>query len=703
MVIDCKKPPHLFWSILLLLISHQPQTQAATFVVDNTQDSVFAAFTQCTSAPNDCSFRGAASKVNANPDADVIAFNIPAATDPGCVAATGICTFTPTVDTAFGLLFTSVVTIDGLTQPGASANTLAVPAGVNMEIKIQFQQNTTSQSIFHFRNSATLRGIATSSNPNETLQTTNRHIGLGELFLNAATPDFNFLRSYAIESCILGYNLNTNSVDYVEPNQSAIVELDNPTGAFVPGVGVVPYTGPINLQLGGVSPAQRNWFPSPKTLKVPFGFAGNPNIKAPFMINVEGNLFGSSKDGSAPLQSNIVYWDVEHVSVEAGQNPLSEINIGGSDLRKRNVFLRGVYTSSASTNFTTPSLTMGTASASVPNYFEVNPKIKVQGNYFGVAANGVSWFDSPAPFSGNGFVFGGIAPGEGNIAVRNQYALLGVRLDPIIRTTYLGNTHFDYAGPGLIRVLFNLIYDPNDLNDVDAGAQNFPKIISSTLLAPNQLQVRYLIDSAPANTVYPILVEFYQANGNDATVLLGRDTYTSIEAQTEKTVVLTLDPSVTFAADDIVLASSTPSDGGTSIFNWFPMFISHLGNNQIQINSPTTFTVQALADGPYAPRGVVKISVYDNNFIPNLLLTCNATFQSIGVGQSQASCAVPPGSNPVFSNPLITLTLRAEYEIQEFPFASETGDRIQVTRPVTVFQDRMFCHGFEDGQTGACP
>jgi hypothetical protein len=681
------------------------QAGAATYVVDNTQDSVFAAFTQCTSAPNDCSFRGAAGKVNANPDADVIEFNIPAATDPGCVAATGICTFTPTVPSSFGLLFTSVVTIDGLTQPGASANTLAVPAGVNMEIKIQFQQNTSSQGIFHFRNSATLRGIATSGNPNETIQTTNRHIALGELFQNAATPDFNFLRSYAIESCILGYNLNTNSVDYVEPNGSSIVELDNPTGAFVPGVGVVPYTGPINLQLGGVLPAQRNWLPSPRTLKVPSSNWG-ANIKAPFIVNVDGNLFGSTKDGNTPLATNNVPWDQEQVSMAQPQNPLSEINIGGSDPRKRNVFLRGVYIGSVSSNFGVPYLSMGTAPNSAPNFSDVNPKIKVQGNYFGVAANGVSWFNSPAAFSGVGFVFGGIAPGEGNITVRNQNIFSGVRLDPIIRTTYLGNTHFDYAGPGLLRPqLSESTYDPNDLNDVDAGAQNFPKIIASTFLAPNQLQVRYLIDSAPANSVYPILVEFYKATGgNDASVLLGRNTYTGAEAQTEKTVLFTLDPGVTFAADDIVLASSTPSDGGTSIFNWFPMFMSHLGNNQIQMNSPTTFTVQALADGPYAPRGVVKISVYDtlSPFFPTLWLTCNATFQPIGVGQSQASCAVPPGNNPIFSNPLVTFNLRAEFEIQESPFASETGSRIAITRPVTVFRNDLFCHGFEDGSNGSC-
>jgi CSLREA domain-containing protein len=78
-----------------------------------------------TSTPGDqCTLRAAILDANANGTsvADSIAFNIPT-TDPNCNADTGVCTISP----AFSLpRISEPVTIDGYTQPGASANTKAV-------------------------------------------------------------------------------------------------------------------------------------------------------------------------------------------------------------------------------------------------------------------------------------------------------------------------------------------------------------------------------------------------------------------------------------------------------------------------------------------------------------------------------------------------------------------------------------------------
>ena len=79
----------------------------------------------------DCTLREAILAANAHPNGptpDEISFNILT----GCDAASGVCTIAPT--TALPTI-TEAVTIDGYTQPGASANTLA--EGCNFRLLIQ--------------------------------------------------------------------------------------------------------------------------------------------------------------------------------------------------------------------------------------------------------------------------------------------------------------------------------------------------------------------------------------------------------------------------------------------------------------------------------------------------------------------------------------------------------------------------------------
>jgi CSLREA domain-containing protein len=94
---------------LLLTLSLTAGAAADTFVVDNTVDP---GDTFCT-APG-CTLREAITAANNNPGADTFTFNI---------AGTGVKTITPTTPLP---TITETVTIDGYTQPGASANTLTV-------------------------------------------------------------------------------------------------------------------------------------------------------------------------------------------------------------------------------------------------------------------------------------------------------------------------------------------------------------------------------------------------------------------------------------------------------------------------------------------------------------------------------------------------------------------------------------------------
>ena len=77
----------------------------------------------------DCSLREAITAANAEAGVETISFNIPAG--PGCVG--GVCTIAPTSQLP---TITGAVTIDGYTQPGASANTNATGA-LNTVLKIE--------------------------------------------------------------------------------------------------------------------------------------------------------------------------------------------------------------------------------------------------------------------------------------------------------------------------------------------------------------------------------------------------------------------------------------------------------------------------------------------------------------------------------------------------------------------------------------
>src|SRR5262245_1202966 len=94
---------------LCLFISSITGAVGSTIVVDNTVDPGDGV---CASPG--CTLREAITAANANPGADIINFNI---------AGAGVHTITPTSALPD---ITDAVTIDGYTQPGASANTLAV-------------------------------------------------------------------------------------------------------------------------------------------------------------------------------------------------------------------------------------------------------------------------------------------------------------------------------------------------------------------------------------------------------------------------------------------------------------------------------------------------------------------------------------------------------------------------------------------------
>jgi len=117
-------------SIFALLLLLAPATlprgaAAATLTVNTTDDS-----DDGTCNGTHCSLREAINAANANTGADLITFNIPVGTDPGCDLTSGVCTIQPL--TELPGLSDDDTTIDGFTQPGAAAPTALAPAALRI-------------------------------------------------------------------------------------------------------------------------------------------------------------------------------------------------------------------------------------------------------------------------------------------------------------------------------------------------------------------------------------------------------------------------------------------------------------------------------------------------------------------------------------------------------------------------------------------
>ncbi len=86
----------------------------------------------------ECTLRAAIEEVNALKEAIAIHFDVPVADDPECDAQTSVCTIAP--QSALPDLTAGGMSIDGYTQPGARANTVAVTdsekPGLDTELKI---------------------------------------------------------------------------------------------------------------------------------------------------------------------------------------------------------------------------------------------------------------------------------------------------------------------------------------------------------------------------------------------------------------------------------------------------------------------------------------------------------------------------------------------------------------------------------------
>lgn len=145
----------------------------------------------------------------------------------------------------------------------------------------------------------------------------------------------------------------------------------------------------------------------------------------------------------------------------------------------------------------------------------------------------------------------------------------GISLEPDALATMRGN---EFKGNGLLAI--DLDEDgasPNDPADADAGAnwlQNFPDLDesnSSVNWQTGNLDLRFLVDSDPSSSDFPLKVDFYlaDASGTQAEQFLGSSDYEAADAQAWRDV--TIDPQIPFPANvHQVVAIATDASGNTS-------------------------------------------------------------------------------------------------------------------------------------------
>lgn len=489
---------------------------AATFTVNSTSD---LASQNCTGGA--CSLRGAINAANATAALDTIAFNIPQA-DAGYQASTQHWRISlgsndlPAIEEA--------VTIDGYTQPGATANTLTpAQGGLNSVLKIEIRGDVNSSLVafnllgYSAEMPSVFRGLVING------------FQVSQILLSGSV-------AHRIEGCYIGTDIL---------GQTAM-----------PGnVGINVVQGRTNYQIGGLLAAQRNLIASPQSAAIN-GFGQTGAAQEFLDLIVQGNLIGLNRQGSAVL-INLN----PTVPALSFLKPLRNALIGGDVPNARNVI---------------SGYNAGAIQLDSLNDEDGNLDTRIEGNYIGTDVTGTvaignGYVNPPLPtpapaISVNGsicdFSIGGTAAGQANLVAYS--AGTGILVNKCTGLKMPFNRFLANRGAAVDLTLdaASVGATANDVNDPDEGGnrlQNFPEL---TLPAAGSNIVMYRVDSDQLNAKYPITVNFFRAgcDGGSATYLASA-TISAAQAQQ----ALTLD---TVALGNIrpLTANAIDDAGNTSEF-----------------------------------------------------------------------------------------------------------------------------------------
>jgi CSLREA domain-containing protein len=256
---------------LLVASTARPAYASTTFTVNSTADTGAVTLD---GTCNSCTLREAIQEANANgnpTEVDQINFNIP---------GTGVRTISP--DSSLPVI-TEPVVINGYSQPGSSANTLA--RGTNAKLLIQLSGTDAGPAAF--------RGLTVSAS-NSVVKglVINR-------FVNAS--------GIAIDPESLGFPADLLNVrvegNFIGTDPSGTLDQGNAES------GVALFATSNNI-IGGVSRASRNLISGNNFGGVVIEGAGFSGFGSADNNRVQGNLIGTQKDGIKPLGNGLSGVDV---------------------------------------------------------------------------------------------------------------------------------------------------------------------------------------------------------------------------------------------------------------------------------------------------------------------------------------------------------------------------------------------------------
>jgi hypothetical protein len=517
---DKMKSPFLFLGGILCLAAH---AAAANFTVTNTN------------ATGPGSLSQAISNANALPGSDRIVFNIP-----------GTALQKIDVSTSFLPPITDALTIDGYTQPGAKANTLAIGSNAVLLIQIDGGSNAQPSLVVGISIAAadcTIRGLIITGFQSDGIESTADRSVIEGNFIGIGGSSGAFQQAgihiSGADYLVGGTSLATRNM--IGGNQTGIWAgtsqrgriVGNQIGRYTPTTGGSGVDGVGNSYgivlagtfsetvIGGTETGAGNII-SGNTIGIRTALPGTKPTEVATGVIVQGNLIGAAPytTTSGPNQIGIELYGSNHL-------------IGGSAPGAGNLI------ASNRTN-----ITMMSTNSSIPS------ANSILGNEIEADVEGAILV------TGSDHQIGGLAPGAGN------YIHLSDRAIVIFGAQSLRN-----------RILSNLIDDttlpidlggdgptPNDFGDNDTGAnnlQNFPEITSLQATGGNTT-ITGALHSIPSST---FTVQFFgDLAGDPHLKLLGTQTITT-DSSGSATCQVTYPGTLGSLS---LTATATDSEGNTS-------------------------------------------------------------------------------------------------------------------------------------------
>ena len=186
----------------------------------------------------------------------------------------------------------------------------------------------------------------------------------------------------------------------------------------------------------------------------------------------------------------------------------------------------------------------------------------------------------------NGFVVPNQGPGidigpgfDASIIEHNRIAHnveQGVRLDPAAGVLHrlLNNEIYNNLGKGIDLGPGGRDQDPGDADTGPNTLQNYPQFrlrLSGYNPDSNELEVAFRVNSSPANSLYPIGVQFFYSDPGEThpqgMIYIGTVLYEEANAQSYITTTLPAPSGWSLSEGDSFVATATTADGNTSEFS----------------------------------------------------------------------------------------------------------------------------------------